>query len=135
MAFAEWLAAFAGEATFRIRLAWRVLSGQLPQTIEHRSWDRFKEAPIVINVFDWSTYTLLFSVLVWPPLDVEANTPAQAEAYLRARAEAVMRSITKGAAEKRWSILYEVEERLQWDRRRKVWVTVDGHAVEYPKDA
>jgi hypothetical protein len=114
-------------------ICWRVLTGQLPQRIEHRSWNRQREAPIVVNVHDFSTTTLLFSVLIWPPLDVSANTPAEADAYQLERAEAVMACITKGAGGLGWNLLYEREERLHWDKRRAVWVTQDGHGFEYPR--
>jgi hypothetical protein len=110
-----------------------VLRGHLPRTIEHRSWKPEREAPIVVNVYDWTTYTLLFSVMIWPPVDVTANTPEKAENYKLQRAEGVMAAITRGAAGMSWSLLYETEERLSWDKRRAVWVTHDGVAYEYPK--
>jgi hypothetical protein len=129
--FAEWLGQVLDEAAFRLFLSWRVLSGRLPQTIEHRAWKPERESPVVVNVYDWTTYTLLFSVMIWPPLDVEATTLEKAENYKLQRAEDVMRAISKGAGQMRWSLLYEREERLSWDRRRAVWVTGDGHAYEY----
>jgi hypothetical protein len=112
-------------------LCWRVLTGRLPQRIEHRSWKPEREAPVVVNVYDWTTYTLLFSVLIWPPVDVEANTPEKAENYKLQRAESVMQAITKGAARMSWSLLYETEQQLSWDRKREVWVTRDGYAYEH----
>jgi hypothetical protein len=132
--FAEAIGNFLNEAAFRLLICWRVITGRVPQRIEHRRWDPSEEAPIVVNVHDFGTNTLLFSTLIWPVSDLEAPTPAHAEAHQLARAEAVMRAITAGATEQRWSLLYEVEERLLWDWQREVWVTRDGHAFEYPKD-
>jgi hypothetical protein len=88
----------------------------------------------VVNVYDWTTYTLLFSVMIWPPLDVEANTLEKAEFYKGQRAEDVMRTISKGAGQMKWSLLYEREERLVWDRRRAVWVCQEnpGAAYDHP---
>jgi len=133
-AFAESLGKFFDEAAFRITLSWKVLSGQLPQTIEHRHWRRQSEAPLIINVFDWTSYTLLFSVMVWPVIDAHAETPEQADRLQNERAEGVMQAITRGATGMSWSLIYEVEERLHWDKRRDAWVTQDGHAVTYPHE-
>jgi hypothetical protein len=133
-ALAEWLGQALDEAAFRMLLCWRVLTGRLPQKVEHRSWKPEREAPVVVNVYDWTTYTLLFSVMIWPPLDVseaQASTLEQAENYKLQRAEDVMRTISKGAGRMKWSLLYEREQRLVWDRRRAVWVTRDGYAYEY----
>jgi hypothetical protein len=134
-AFAEALGEILDEAAFRILLCWRVLPGRLPQRIEHRSWKPDRESPVIINVYDWVSYTLIFSILVWPPADVAAETLEKAEYYKLQRAEDVMAAITRGAGQMKWSLLYEREERLQWDRRREVWVTQDGHAFEYPGEA
>jgi hypothetical protein len=133
-AFAEWLGQALDEAAFRMLLCWRVLTGQLPQRIEHRSWKPERESPVIINVYDWVSYTLIFSILVWPPADVAAETLEKAQYYKLLRAEDVMAAITRGAGQMKWSLLYEREEGLQWDRRRAVWVTQGnpGHAFEYP---
>jgi hypothetical protein len=84
-----------------------VLTGRLPQTIEHRSWDPTKEAPLIINVRDWTTNTLLFSILVWPPTDVAAQTLEKAQNYKLQRSEDVMHTISEGAARMGWSLLCE----------------------------
>jgi hypothetical protein len=89
----------------------------------------------VVNVFDWVSGVLLFTIFIWPPVDVEADTPEKAEYYKLLRAEDVMAAITRGAGQMKWSLLYEREERLQWDRRRQVWVTQDGHAFDYPAES
>jgi hypothetical protein len=77
---------------------------------------------------------LIFSILVWPPADVAAETLEKAEYYKLQRSEDVMAAITRGAGQMKWSLLYEREEGLQWDRNRAVWVTQGnpGHAFEYP---
>jgi hypothetical protein len=133
-AFAETLGRFLDEAAFRILLCWRVLTGQLPQKIEHRSWKPERESPVIINVYDWVSYTLIFSILVWPPADVAAETLEKAEYYKLQRAEDVMAAITRGAGQMKWSLLYEREERLVWDRRRAVWVCQGnpGAAYDHP---
>jgi hypothetical protein len=131
--FAEVIGNFLDEAAFRALICWRVITGRVPQKIEHRGWDRSREAPIVVNVFDWTTYTLLFSVMVWPPVDVseaQAGTLEKAEYFQRHRAEDVMACISRGAGRMGWSLLYETEERWAWDRRREVWVTRHGYAYE-----
>jgi hypothetical protein len=132
-AFAELLGAFLDEAAFRSRLCWRVATGQLPAVTQHRSWNYSREVPLLVNVFDWTTSTLLFTVMVWPATDQAANTPAEAKRLHLQRAECVMQSITRGATEIKWSLFYEVEEQLKWDDRRALWVTHDGVAYEYPK--
>jgi hypothetical protein len=122
---------------FRALICWRVITGQLPQRIEHRAWDRQREAPIVVNIYDWTTYTLLFSVIVWPPLDVseaQADTLEKAEYFQQHRVQDVMACISKGAGAMGWSLLYETEERLKWDPSRGVWVMQDGYAIDGAQD-
>jgi hypothetical protein len=102
------------EAAFRTLLCWRVLTGQLPQRIEHRSWKPERESPVIINVYDWVSYTLIFSILVWPPADVAAETLEKAQYYKLLRAEDVMAAITRGAGQS-WS--NEMEFALR-ERRR-----------------
>jgi hypothetical protein len=62
-AFAETLGRFLDEAAFRILLCWRVLTGQLPQKIEHRSWKPERESPVIINVYDWASLHVDFQHL------------------------------------------------------------------------
>jgi hypothetical protein len=131
---AESLDNLLDEAAFRGLISWRVITGRMPQVIEHRSVDLSREVPIVVNVCDWTTYTLLFSVIVWPPVDVseaQADTLEKAEAYKQMRAEDVMRAISKGAAGMSWSLLFETEHNVRWDRRREAWITEDGAAITY----
>jgi hypothetical protein len=133
--FAEALGNFLDEAAFRALICWRVITGRLPQRIEHRVWDPAREGPTLINVYDWTTYSLIFTVLVWPPQDVsaaQADTLEKAYRFQQMRTEEVMATITKGAGGMSWSLLYEREEGLQWDRRREAGVTRDGHAYTYP---
>jgi hypothetical protein len=87
-------------------------------------------------VRDWVNGALLFLILIWPPVDIsasQANTLEKAAHYKHIRAEQVMAVISRGAAEGRWSLLYEREESVRWDRRREVWVSRDGHAYSYPE--
>jgi hypothetical protein len=65
-AFADTAVSFLDEATFRVALASRVLTGRMPQETHKRPWVRSVETPALIDVRDWTTDSLIFSVLVWP---------------------------------------------------------------------
>jgi len=94
---ALWLAALVGgfleEAIFRLGLAFDVLRGRKPQQLERRWWNRGVEVPTLVDVYDWTTARLLFSVLVWPPLESDLTT---AERDHRHRVEEVLEAIAKG---------------------------------------
>jgi hypothetical protein len=80
------------------------------------------------------TRSVLLSIDAVDNRNVSAKRPKHGQSYFQQmRAQDVMNCISKGAGKMNWSLLYETEERLTWDRRREVWVTVDGHAYEYPK--
>jgi hypothetical protein len=127
---AFWLAALVGgfleEAIFRLGLAFYVLRGGTPQPLERRWWNRGAEVPSLVDVYDWTTARLLFSFLVWPPLESDLAT---AERDHRYRVEEVLEAIAKGAAEKMWSTYWEASE-LKWDYQREVWVDAAGHAYD-----
>ena len=127
LAFANGVGDFFEEAIFRLALAFNVLVGRVPLKTEKRPWVRSVETPALVDVFDWTTDRLLFSVLVWPPLE----TPGQDAPYdHHQRVEAVLEAISKGAAEKMWSVYWEVDYGLEWDQSRETWVDGDGHRYD-----
>jgi hypothetical protein len=67
----------------------------------------------------------IFSVLVWPPLELER--PEAYEAHDE-RVEEVIEAISRGAAEKRWTSHWHVDDGLRWDDEREAWVAGDGFA-------
>jgi hypothetical protein len=122
-AFANAVGGFIEEAAFRVVLATCVLLGKAPKAIERRPWDKDLEVPTLLDFFDWTTDRHLFSVLVWPSLEV----PIGDEAYRaqEERAQQVKEVIMRGAAEKAWATQVEVTYGLAWDRQRQAWVAPD----------
>ena len=117
------------EAIARTSLAWAVLRGRSPKPLEKRWWNRATETPTLVDFYSWVDDRLIFSVLVWPPLE---SGPATAERDHRDRVGEVIEAIARGAAEKIWSTRWEVSE-LAWDHRRECWVDGDGHAYDGSK--
>jgi hypothetical protein len=67
-------------------------------------------------------------VLVWPALEVPAETAAHAQ---QERARQVIRVLHAGAAEMMaWSTRYEVDHGIRWDPAREVWVAAEGFAYD-----
>ena len=132
-AFANTVGAFLEEAAFRTTLAWAVLRGRSPRPIEKRWWNRSIETPILIDVHDWTNERHIFSVLVWPSLEVPpGHKAARAQ---QERAKQVMRVVHAGAAEMNWSTQYVVDYGLSWNHERQVWVAEDGFAYPLPSEA
>jgi hypothetical protein len=129
-AFANAVGGFIEEAAFRIVLAFKVLSGRVPLRVERRSWSKVVEAPVLVDVYDWTNDRRIFSVLVWPPLEVP---PAEAYSLHEERVEEVIAAISSGAADKAWCTRWEVDYGLRWDYKRRVWTTQDGFAYELPE--
>jgi hypothetical protein len=129
-AFANCLGDFIEEAAFRVVLAWAVLRGKAPKPAERRWWNRATETPVLIDVYDWTDERHIFSVLVWPSLEV---SPEKAAHVQQGRAEQVMRVLHAGAAEMAWSTRYEVDYGLRWDSDRQVWAATDGFAYATPE--
>ena len=128
-AFADATVSFLDEATFRVALASRVLAGRMPQESHKRPWVRSVETPILIDVRDWTTDSLIFSVLVWPPL--ESGVPRyEANTVQRERAQAITEAIAIGAAQKMWSTYWVVDYCLVWDNERECWVDGDGYRYD-----
>ena len=75
--FADGVGGFVEEAIARTSLAWAVLRGKSPKPAKKRWWNRATEAPILIDVFDWTDERHVFSVLVWPALEVPDERAAQ----------------------------------------------------------
>ena len=69
LAFAGVLSDFFEEAIFRLALTLDVLLGRVPLKTEKRAWLRSRETPALVDVYDWTTDRLLFSVLVLPSLE------------------------------------------------------------------
>jgi hypothetical protein len=126
-AFANGVGACIEEGAARIALAWAVLRGKSPKPIERRWWNRSAECPVLIDVYDWTDERLLYSVLIWPSLEVPPEKAAYAQ---QERAKQVMRVLHAGAAEMAWSTCYVVDFGLKWNSDRRVWTAEDGFAYD-----
>lgn len=127
--FAGALERFIDEAAFRVVLAFDVLVGRMPRRTERRWWNRAIESPALVEVYDWTDERLIFSVLVWPSVESQTH---EASFKHRARVEEVVRAICQGAADRAWSVRYEVDYGLRWEAEKQVWTARDGHAYEPP---
>ena len=125
--FANWLGVFIEGAAFRVILAFKVLSGRVPLRTEKRSWSKVVEAPVLVDVFDWTNDRHIFSVLVWPLLEAEAP---EAYSLHEERVEEVIAAISRGAADRAWCTRWEIDDSLRWDHKRQAWVAKDGFAYE-----
>ena len=125
--FADALGRFADEASFRVVLAFHVLTGRVPLRSERRWWLRATETPTLIDVYDWTNERLVFSVLVWPSLE---SAPEDATYDHRRRVREILEAIARGSAEKAWSVRWEIDYGLRWDADRQVWVGEDGYAYD-----
>jgi hypothetical protein len=126
-AFADAAGRFLDEVGFRVVLAFNVLAGRVPLRAERRWWNRAAETPVLIDVFDWTDDRLIFSVLVWPALE---SPPHDASRDHRERVEVVIQAISRGAADRAWSMRYEVDGGLTWNPDREVWTATDGYAYD-----
>jgi hypothetical protein len=132
-ALAEAVGGFIEEGAFRVSLATCVLLGKSPKTVEKRAWDKDLEVPTLLDFFDWTTDRHLFSVLVWPSLEVPEDSSFQAQ---EERTQQVKQVIMRGAAEKAWATRVEVTYGLAWESRRQAWVAPDdfGYVPVSEKD-
>ncbi len=128
---ADAVAGFIEEAIARTSLAWAVLRGKSPKPLKKRWWNRSLEAPVLIDVYDWTDERHIFSVLVWPALEVPRERAAHAQ---EERAKQVMRVLHAGAAEMAWSTHYAMDYGPQWDHKRQVWAATDGFAYAPPEE-
>ena len=119
--------AFVAEACFRAELAFDVLRGRVPMVRPRRWWDRNAEPPTLIDVHDWTDDRLIFSVLVWPPLEEPTETKVRDH---HERVHEVIRVLHEGATEMAWSTRYDVDDGLRWDAKREVWVGSDGFSYD-----
>jgi len=124
---AEATGRFLDEAGFRVALAWDVLVGKVPRETQKRFWNRRQEAPVLVDVRDWTTERRIFSVLVWPPLESAEDDAAY---HHMQRVEEVKGVLAKGATAMAWQTLFEVDYGLEWDSEREVWITSDGFAYD-----
>jgi hypothetical protein len=93
-------------------------------TAYKRPWIGATEAPMLVDVRDWTTDRLLFSVRVWPPLESSSRLAGYDH---RERANQIVEVFTEGGAEKMWSTYREVDHHgLVWDHHREVWVDGEG---------
>ena len=127
LAFANGVGDFLEEVAFRMVLAFNILAGRVPQRTDKGPWVRSVEKPALVDVYDWTTGRLLFSVLVWPSLE---SSPEDADYVYHQRVEEVLEAIAKGAKEKMWSTYWEVDYGLTWDHSRECWVDGDGHRYD-----
>jgi hypothetical protein len=127
-AFANAVGGFIEEAAFRVSLATHVLLGESPKPIEKRWWNCATETPVLVDVWDWTNDRHIFSVLVWPALEVE---PLRDASYVQRERAMLIKEVTaKGASEMMWSTRYEVNYGLTWDHERQVWTATDGFAFD-----
>jgi hypothetical protein len=126
-ALAAAVAAFVGEACFRVELAFDVLAGRVPKVRPRRWWNRNAEPPTLVDVRDWTDDRLIFSVLVWPPLE----EPTQSrERDHHERIHQIIRVLHAGATEMAWSTRYDVDDGLEWDAKREMWKGSDSFAYD-----
>jgi hypothetical protein len=110
--------------------AWREGRGALAWAMGVASGAFFLAA---LDVYAWTDDRHIFSVLVWPSLEVPSE--AQKATHMqRERARQVIRVINAGAAEMAWSTRYEVTYGLEWDYTRQVWTGEDGFAYDSPPE-
>jgi hypothetical protein len=127
MALADVVGGFIEELIFRLVLAFNVVAGRVPVKAERRWWNRSLETPVLIDVYDWTDDRLVFSVLVWPSLE---SSPQDAPHDHRERVGAILEAIAGGAADRAWSVRWEIDYGLVWDDSRQVWVGEDGYAYD-----
>ncbi len=111
-------------------LACRVIAGRLPLEVERRPWNKSVEAPILVDVSDWTDDRRIFSAVIWPPL--ESSLEAALREH-RVRVDQVKAVIARGAAEMAYSTRFSTDYGLEWDAERQVWATSDGFAFDGKK--
>ena len=121
------LVAFKDEVAFRSGLAWAVLAGRVPIERERRWWNRAAEAPVLIDISDWQDGRLIFSVLVWPPLESHAH---RAGLDHDARVRDVKEVIERGSLAMAYTTRFDTDCGLRWDPKREAWVASDCHAFD-----
>ena len=126
-AIAGAVVAFVAEACFRAELAFDVLRGRVPMVRPRRWWNRNAEHPTLVDVHDWTNERLIFSVLVWPPLEEPIENR---ERDHHERVHEIIRVLHAGTTEMAWSTRYDVGDGLTWDAGREVWVGSDGFAYD-----
>jgi hypothetical protein len=127
LAFVNAVGEFLEEAAFRAVLASKVLSGRVPLRTERRSWSKVVEAPVLVDLYDWTNDRRIASVLVWPPLEAESSEAFEAH---EVRVEEVITAISRGAADSAWCSRWDVDHGLRWDHERQVWTAADGFAYD-----
>ena len=127
-AFANAVGGFLEVMCFRLVLAFKVIIGRTPIETEKRPWVRSRETPVVIDVYDWTTERLVFSILVWPSLE---SPPEEAEQVFYERVQQVKEIVAAGAgSELAFSTHFVTDYELGWDARRECWVGTDGYRYD-----
>jgi hypothetical protein len=127
-AFANAAANFLGEVAFRVGLACRVIVGAVPVEVQKRRWVRSVNKPVLVDGCDWTTNRVLFSIVVYPPVDELDLSKAEAAHYRRVNQ--IKEIVARGAGDLRLSLYLETEWDMEWDIGREVWIDRDGYAYD-----
>jgi hypothetical protein len=127
LAFADAVGGFLEEVAFRVELAFKVLAGRVPIETEKRPWVRSVNRPVLVDAYDWTTDRRLFSVLVWPPLEISLE---EASSVHLDRLEQVKEVVCRGAAQMAVSLYLETDYGLRWDNDRECWIDSHGHRYD-----
>jgi hypothetical protein len=128
-AFADAFGRFVDETAFRLVLAYDVLAGRVPLERGRRWWSRAVETPVLVDAYGWTDGRLLFSVLVWPPLE---SSPFDAARDHEERTRQIKESFGRVCADRAWSVRFDTDYGLRWDHERACWVNSSeaGHAYD-----
>jgi hypothetical protein len=126
----DWLGALLEEVAFRLEVAFKVLVGRVPLERAQHKWLRHQRTPVEVTVYDWSTNRLLFSVIIWPPLEREGYEYLE---DFEERIQDIKQVIATGVGERGWSTLLRTNYGLEWDHRREVWTDGQGHHIDGSK--
>ena len=127
-ACANAVANFLDEVAFRVGLACRVIVGAVPVEVEKRPWVRSVNKPVLVDGCDWTTNRVLFSIVVYPPVDELDLSKAEAAHYRRVNQ--IKEIVARGAGDLRFSLYLETEWDMEWDYERVVWIDRDGYAYD-----
>jgi hypothetical protein len=111
-----------------VGLACRVIVGAVPVEVEKRPWVRSVNKPVLVDGCDWTTNRVLFSMVVYSPVDELDLSKAEAAHYRRVNQ--IKEIVARGAGDLRHSLYLETEWDMKWDNGREVWIDRDGHAYD-----
>jgi hypothetical protein len=127
-AFANAAANFLDEVAFRVGLACRVIVGTVPVEVEKRPWVRSVNKPVLVDGCVWTTNRVLFSIVVYPPVDELDLSKAEGAHYRRVNQ--IKEIVARGAGDLRLSLYLETEWDMDWHNRREVWIDRGGYAYD-----